>query len=202
MAMTTIPALIEAIQATQARYIAGDLAAGADLHGYRMQLLRAIHASPAWRCVLCHQSSAPCRYDAAICAACDKALAKRGERRCKECGAAKALTKFQAVRPGVRRRTCVACWKKHMAPETRARHNAWRRRHRNAAAESAYRKAWIRANPEKRREQQRRYNARNAAKIAARQRVWQQRNPEKVRASQARYRQRRKARIWFGGKSQ
>jgi hypothetical protein len=141
----------------------------------------------------------PARYDTAICQGCDALLAKRGARRCRECGAVKAVAKFQAVRPGVRRRTCIACWKKHMTPAARANRNAWRRRHRNPAAESAYRKAWIRANPEKRRAQQQRYNARNAAAIAARQRAWQARNPEKVHAAQARYRQRRKVRIWFGG---
>lgn len=155
-------------------------------------------ATHPWCCVCRCFHHMPARYDAAICQACDALLFKRGVRRCKECSAVKPLRKFQEVKPGTRRRTCIACWKKHMSPAALANRNAWRRRNRDAAAESAYRKAWIAANPEKRRAQQQRYNARHADVIARRQRAWQLRNVEKVRAAQQRYRQRRRFALWFG----
>lgn len=53
--MTDIPALIQTIHHHREAYIAGDQAAGADLYGYRVQLLRALQLAPrGWRdCIHC-----------------------------------------------------------------------------------------------------------------------------------------------------
>lgn len=120
-----IDALIEKIHALQERYIAGDRDAGADLYGYRMQLIKALHLQrPAWRCQVCYQATRPCRYDGAICEVCDLALLANMQRHCTVCGAVKALNCFyQRPDTQTRRRVCTPCYGvqcRERYPESRA----------------------------------------------------------------------------------
>lgn len=68
---------------------------------------------------------------------------------------------------------------------TKANDLAYRLAHR---AETAARtRAWAKANPEKRRELERRYKAANREKIAAQKREWRRNNPEKKNAANRRW---------------
>jgi hypothetical protein len=113
-----IDALIEKIHALQERYIAGDRDAGADLYGYRMQLIKALHLQrPGWRCLICHQHGTPCAVDPKLCRACDKALAQASQRRCRLCGDVKPLSCFvKSANQAKHYRDCAPCrWQRDKA---------------------------------------------------------------------------------------
>ena len=84
-----------------------------------------------WQCAICRcfgHANVQAHGDNAICTDCDKALHRRGARRCTTCGDVKALAKFTLLQKRWYRRECKACYAKR--PYQRAYQRKWHMRHR------------------------------------------------------------------------
>ncbi len=146
----------------------------ADLHGYRMQLLRRLYARPPWSCALCAGTGTACRYDPAICGACDAALFQAGRRRCRKCGGEKALAgSFERTPEGTYRRICGACRARRSRGANRSAHLATRRARYSARRTelNAYARAWRAAHPGANRAHMAAYRKRHGERIRARNRA-------------------------------
>ena len=122
-----------------------------------------------WCCAVCRcfgHRNVQCRGDRAICQDCDKALAVRGARRCRNCGEIRTLEAFRVV-PSGRMRQCKACEKVKRKAYSEA----------NREREIAYARAWAEQNKERRAASWKAYYARNAEERRAdtRKRYWEHR---------------------------
>jgi hypothetical protein len=141
----------------------------------------------------------PARYDPAICQGCDALLAKRGLRRCRECGIVKPLAaSFGLLRNGVRRRACYVCRRRALPrPATKPRRLTEAQRQAKRAAE----RAWRARNPERARAIQQRAARKYAPRRAERERLRRRAYTPAQRARQqanarARYQRRKLAAFW------
>lgn len=151
------------------------------------------------------------RHDPAICRTCDKALAARGVRRCKDCGAIKSLDRFDRVKGRWYRRQCKTCMDRQ--PSQRAYQKKWHARHRERR--NAVQRERYRANPEKWRTWRKAWYQRHRERFLAyltddyrkrpevqeRRREWLEANSERVRAKRQERRARSLLRVLRGGAS-
>jgi len=166
-----------------------------------------MHTHP--QCVACRclmHKNAQCRYDAQLCRDCDAALARRGARRCRECGSIKPLRRFQ-YRPGHFYRDCIACRNARRADYMRAYRDADREPHRARsrawyAAHREQHRAYLRrvywADPERARERARRRVEQDRERRHLYDRAYRAAHRERLNAQKRHAYQRRKLSIWFG----
>lgn len=160
------------------------------------------------RCLL--HKGAWCRWDQAVCRDCDRALFRRGARRCTRCAKIAPLRLFRAGR--FFRRTCRPC---HDAALPRERTAAYKKKYAQAHRPmmNAASAAWRARNPEQVRASRRRQYQRHKDTHYARIKRWRERNHERYDAYMRAYRdqtrtqrraadrarhQKAKLRAWFG----